>query len=266
MKPKVIYVFGASYCGSSILNLLLDTQRGVSGMGEAWRIYGEDRKQSCYVCGDKPCSLYKEWKESGLGFYEYARRVNGGDILVDTSKNPGRAQLLDNVKVIPVVLSKTPIGIAASNIGHGYSKPVKNAIRTFANLYTEVFSAYPNALAVTYRDLATRPKEAIARIGREAGFEAGPIDGWDWSRERHIQGGNVAARRQALSETDAEFMEKQLPKYEGKRGRLYYDESGERDEKLVAEVREAVKKSGLPFAWLLGRLGHSSKDCERIGV
>lgn len=33
MKPKVVYVCGTSYCGSSLLNLLLD---GAGGAGHEW--------------------------------------------------------------------------------------------------------------------------------------------------------------------------------------------------------------------------------------
>src|SRR5208282_303839 len=83
---KVAFIAGTAYCGSSLLNLLLDTQApAIRGLGERSQTDGE-AGGPCVVCNSslKDCRLYSQW--NGRGFYEFNFNHYDCGTLVDSSK------------------------------------------------------------------------------------------------------------------------------------------------------------------------------------
>jgi len=96
-KPiKVLATIGLSYCGSTLLNLMLDSHPEIYGVGEAHWLLRDWEKKSvnnyakprCVTCGFE-CAY---WTEDALknapktGFYSYVAEMFNTNVIVDTSK------------------------------------------------------------------------------------------------------------------------------------------------------------------------------------
>ena len=119
---KVAFIAGTAFCGSSLLNILLDTQGpAIRGLGERSQTEGE-AGGPCVLCKKpvKICRLYSRW--NGRDFYEFNFNHYGCSTLVDSSKRTN--MLLQGMAREPqfmyyvLHMSKTPHAAAHSIMKH----------------------------------------------------------------------------------------------------------------------------------------------------
>lgn len=124
-STQVIAVMGISYCGSTLLNLMLDTHPDIAGVGEVHALldwFGEGYAKSCATCTEA-CPQWTPEVVRSLSqehFYTLMAARLQARTLVDTSKTPQwfdastRFQEEGAVRFVPVVMVKHPVRHLAS--------------------------------------------------------------------------------------------------------------------------------------------------------
>lgn len=257
----VLHITGMGYSGSSLLNLLLDAQPRIRGLGEALWLTMSHESVQCHHCR----CLTSERRMRGVidqsRFYGSIFDFYGDcDVLVDSSKC-----LDDSVKLHPheqgiehrvVLLSKTPAEFAYSFLRR---EPEPLAVCLVVESWVQI---YRKALAdtkalglechtVTYCGLATDPAETVRELCEWIGVDVDP-DTSPWESDSHIIAGNpivsAAASGDAGSFTGG--------KYSGKFRQIFYDDAWRRDVEFVTECERVLKLH--PEAVELTRtLGHN---------
>ena len=130
---QVIHVLGTSYCGSTVLNQLLNTMPGVRGFNELWHFYEPDTEAYCSncECHMSECKLATQLDKTKLwsSLFEAYPDMH---VIVETSKHPTLLELCPPVpetfKNQFLVLYKLPHEFAWSYLVH------ENLTTTEANL------------------------------------------------------------------------------------------------------------------------------------
>lgn len=227
----VLWIVSQWYSGSSILNLLLDQQSGVRGLGECYHLYGEKVDSFC-SCGRslKNCAFFREVRLQGPDdFYSRCFAAYGCAVLVDASKTWEHFSISydPTIPTRAVVLSKTPHEWLISRLRHHpteASDPILR-FREYIAFYRHNLQRLQQAgIAVqtlSYRDLASHPYTSLQGILHPLGLTVakssmvGP-----WSTDTHIAGGNDAVFHQ-LRDNRA-FFSKQ-DRHSGRFGKIVVD-------------------------------------------
>lgn len=230
----VLHILSTSYAGSSLLNLLLDAQPAIRGLGE---VYHDqlDQGVACTRCGPLAnCHMRLDLSRfygSAFDFYPDAK------ILVDASKSLWRSLLLHppehDVQHAIIVLSKTPHGFARSTYRHDRLE-VWQALEQYLTYYECVINQLatdPRAIGiprlnVTYRDLCERTDDVLSQIGELCGTSMQPVaeTRW-WESDSHIIGGNymVAAQVTGFQEQLQRSSTDVVARYKDKEQKIIYD-------------------------------------------
>ncbi|MGO9109327.1 MAG: hypothetical protein ACLP9L_08850 [Thermoguttaceae bacterium] len=288
---KVAFIAGTAYCGSSLLNILLDTQApAIRGLGERSQTDGE-MGGPCVVCNSevKDCRLYSQW--DGKDFYEFNFNHYGCSTLIDSSKRTNI--LLEGMarepqfKYYVLHMSKTPHAAAYSIMKHwehdSWDVPLTESKRDIIdafNVWIETNRLYIDELelfgenvkgvkSIQYDALVRNPAAVIEEICQWLGepFNLERLQNWQ-SPTTHILGGNPGVLMQVLGE-------KALPdnylggKYAEKRGKIFADEAWRRDTAFLFSAVEAYKRLSRKLNPVLAALqyGNSKQimhECQQL--
>ncbi len=288
---KVAFVAGTAFCGSSLLNILLDTQApAMRGLGESSQIDSE-QGGPCAVCNSTvgECRLYSRW--DGRDFYAFNFDHYGCSTLIDSSK---RTNLLlqrmagePQFKYFVLHMSKTPHAAAYSIMKHwehdSWDMPLLESKRDIAeafNVWIETNRLYIDELelyggkvegvkSIHYDALAGDPSAVVGDICQWLGeeFEPNRLQNWQ-SPTTHILGGNPGVLMQVLGE-------KALPenylggKYAEKKGKIFADEAWRRDSVFLSGAIDAYKRLSKKLNPVLAALGYGNstqmlRNCEQL--
>lgn len=261
LRPCLIQVCGMHFSGSSILNLLLNTQPGIRGCGELYHIYeGENGFCSCGVTLDQ-CSFYQAMDPEKV--YETCLHKYGCRAIVDTSKASDRMEkrIPDGWDSIAVSLSKEPHAWLYSHLSHlpGEKRSMSELLCTYLWSYRCFMEAYDKAgrkmVSVTYKEVIQDTAVVIERICAQVTkqFDRSALERW-WETDAHIAGGNAMVLVQVRS-SEEYFVKK--GKYQGKMHQLFLDEAWKQDKKFIGECIDAYSSIDMPHPdSVLQRLGH----------
>ncbi len=288
---RVVWIVGQAYCGSTLLNLLLDTQPRVRGIGEGWQVYRNGKTDApCSECRRpvNDCDFYRDYQ--GGPFYWYSALRYRAEVIVDASKS---AEWLldkpfeDRFEHRVIVLSKAPHEAAWSLIQHArydewdpdyagnlarfrepYEKSVDACFGKFFAEYREHLQRLhesplirnTNIRSLTYRELATRPKAVVCDLCNwlDVPFSPAGFDSVLWKTTTHVIGGNPAILSHLADQdvTPTGIARYLGGKHAGQPRAIRYDATWRSDPAFVAECRAAYDRWAEPLAWLLPQLGH----------
>jgi hypothetical protein len=287
---KVAYIAGTAYCGSSLLNILLDTQApAIRGLGERSQTDGE-MGGPCVVCNSavKQCRLYSQW--DGNNFYQFNFDHYGSSTLVDSSKRTN--MLLQAMAREPhfdyyvLHMSKSPHAAAYSIMKHwehdSWDRPLTESKRDILEaftvwietnqLYIDELELYGDGVkaikSIQYDALVGNPAGVVEEICQWLGepFDLARLENWQ-APTTHILGGNPAILMQVLGE-------KVLPddylggKYAEKQGKIFADEAWKRDTTFVSGAIEAYQRLSRKLNPVLAALGYGNakqmlRECQQ---
>lgn len=185
MTCSVVYIAGAAYCGSTILDLLLNTSPYLAGVGEISQITdvgwfpNNPLNQSGCVChrqvGNKECPIipisecpfpYGEVHSRVLErFKDFKPEVKA---VVDSSK--GALWYPDHLRVLPLLMIKSPPKAIASFIKHSFGGEIPNPVQRlrphmvkWVGKYEACVSKLSNQIVVDYDSMAS-DSEYLRRV------------------------------------------------------------------------------------------------------
>lgn len=269
VKRTVAYIIGTSYCGSSLLNLLLDSLERTRGLGEAVNLTVKDSRAQCGRClaPIQECSvrtIVDPQRFYGSLFDHYG----DCDVLVDSSKwlsacvDSHRFESDLEHKVI--LLSKAPHEFVASWVNHHPEDSADKAFRRYMEFYMEHIALLrerdwfrpDRCLRMTYRQVATRTEDALKRA---ASFLGSPFRQrrCRWQSDTHIVGGNWIVAAQLSGQTDL-FTDSTWylkGKYAGKYRAIFLDDQWRKNRTLTERCRKLYYDHQQAMSELLNDLG-----------
>ncbi|HVA47143.1 MAG TPA: hypothetical protein VNH11_12315 [Pirellulales bacterium] len=268
-------IVGTRYCGSSLLNLLLDSQPAIRGLGEAVNLLPGSPAAPCSRCGgDAPCELYgaiDDGRFYGSLFDFYGDSL----VLVDSSKDFswcfGARRFESDYAYEPILLSKTPHEFAGSWLGHHPDDLPRDAFTRYIEFYEhqlDWLSRQPwfnraRCQTIRYRDLANRPEATIRAIcsSLETPFAWKPD--W-WQSGSHIVAANRIVSAQVKDEPSGAAIEPEYlgGKYRDRFHTIFYDARWQSNAEFVGECRNLYHELERRIEPLLNLLGQ--RDCRQL--
>lgn len=223
---RVIYIAGTAHSGSTLLDMMLNAHPAIVSVGELVNLNRVKFKKgkakptrcACGAVGLLQCAFWsrvdRRVRERGGGsiaeldlhepsqgegglepnvlLFRAIAEVSGKDIIVDSSKLPGRLKYLmglDGLEVYPIHLVRKPAGQITSVIAkHGLMKSI---------LYYEVVHAQIRQLVrpvphgfVRYEELVTDPERTLQRALEPLDLDFDPRQLAWAAAERHSFAGN----------------------------------------------------------------------------
>lgn len=249
---SVLHIVSQWYSGTSMLNLLLDAQQGIRGLGEAHNLYREhdcaDRRGYC-SCGESlsACDFYADAPSDG--FYRWCLDRYGCDLLVDSSKDIRSLRIAPrgNISARALVMSKSPHGWMHSFRGHHPDRAGDlSALLQRYRAYYEDGIAYGREtgmpmITLTYEAMMKNPAQAVEEICRACGIAYAPEPpGRCWETDTHIMGGNISVYRQLHPEE--RFFE-QDDKYRSRFRTMFTDDAWRNDRAFIGECMSAYERA-----------------------
>ena len=288
---KVVWIVGASYSGSSLLNLLLDTQPGFRGMGEGAQVYYRPPRGEvefprlaggpCARCKStvRECELYSRYH--GGPFYRFNFDRYDCRVLVDSSKSVRMLTQKPTERSFQyraIIISKAPHEAVYSLYKHAHWDRWSRGGRAFADVeagmrfYLNIHQRHlrdlcqldftVESLAVRYRDVAANTGEELSKI---CDFLDEPFSGdrlndeW-WRTDTHVLGGNPAMVAQVSRDEGLAFavpVDRYLEgKYQDKMGKIFVDTAWKEDRSFIAECRKSYARNQAELWRLLPALGY----------
>lgn len=256
MARTIVHLLGTSWCGSSLLNALVDGQPSARGLGEACHWLERRTDAWCTVC-QKPATdcPVRELRHSPNFWTALFGLYPDTTVLFHTSKSPTLCferlpKAPEGVRELRLLLFKYPHEYAQSYLGHPmpkHARTVEAAVEYWLRFH-EWVQQYMNFYqwdfdCLSYRELATDPAGTLSRLCQNWSI---PFDRdatvHPWGRSKlpptHTIGGNNAifAQRTCNSEffADRAYLD---GKYVGKMGSIFLDESWRTNDDLVSCCR-----------------------------
>ena len=194
---RTIFLVGSGHCGSTLLDLLLDSHSKVTALGEPQEYdYGKCPPAwgACSTCITTPVELYqsklsilfgrseyffsKTRKHADIELYQAWNRkfldciyhTSGAEVVVDSSKNVERVRVLTEAKdICPLVihLIRDGRGVTWSYLRKYPHKPFfALTVWFFSNLKIEFMKRRTNSpvLVMRYENLVQNPERELTRI------------------------------------------------------------------------------------------------------
>lgn len=274
-RRRVCWVLGTGYCGSSLLNLLLDSQPRIRGLGEAINLVDPIGRRYCSSCviPVQECPLFGA-VDDGRFYGSIFDYYDDADVLIDTSKDWKLSvtahPLEDDVDYRLIVLSKSPHEYAYSLCGHNSTMNVQDGFTLWLNAYPSILRhgsqfdrlGPDRVMTQTYQDLAADTAGSIDRLCDFLMTDSN----WDnstqwWNSDSHIVGGNNAVFAQITSkEWFAESDEYLNGKYQDRRHQVFVDEAWKSDSEFVEACRRLYSEMSTELDPVLKNLGHGSTE------
>lgn len=283
MKQTILHILSTSYSGSSLLTLLLDSQPGVRGLGEAIHLAEYSQFAECLHCQVPAIDCELAGIISKDTFYGPIFDYYGGQtaVLVDASKSLWNSLLRHGsepgLRHQCVLLSKAPHEFAASWLGHHPETSVDDAFRLYLDFYEAELDflwktcgvAADCVVTVTYREFAQRPDAVLQALCRFVRIAAKPLaDCRWWQTDSHIIGGNwlVNAQVTGFNETLQQAPPRDQLRYQGREHSIFYDESWKTDQKFLQMCSAAYDRFSLRLNPVLRELGQLSVELHSQDV
>jgi hypothetical protein len=194
MKVCVLGIIGTSYCGSTLLDVVLNSHPKVTGIGEAYRLVGshyqefvaQGQKPRCYICGDD-CRVFPA-KGLPLTFERLHRNpaermrvqwVVDSSKVVNVFRDAEKARSAD--AYCYVILIKRPEPALGSFIKHRSGElPVNHIVKPWLIWYeqAERFVDGRRFLVLPYDELCSDPQLAVRRVHGLMNATARDVDGY----------------------------------------------------------------------------------------
>lgn len=272
MRRTVLHILSTSYSGSSLLVLLLNSQPGMRGLGEAVHLAERSRFAECLRCRVPAADCELARVISGDAFYGPIFDYYGGQtvVLVDASKSLWNTLLRHRsepgLRHRCVLLSKAPHEFAASWLGHHPDASVEDAFRVYLEFYETELSflwdtcgiSTNHVSGVTYRDFTRRPEAVLHSLCRFVHVATKPLaDCRWWETDSHIIGGNwlVNAQVAGFHETLQLAQPRDRIRYQGREHSIFYDESWKNDREFLRMCLPAYDRFGPRLNPVLQELG-----------
>jgi hypothetical protein len=214
----LIVIYGASFCGSTLVNSLLGSHPLIYGGGELhWLI--EDRRDSlCAICRGS-CRFWTQEARAAIRIgeiYHQVARMFGRPYVVDISKmREWYSRVLPHfpgIDVVRVLMTKHPLRHTSSFVEKAaefpeYGDPIVNLhrLRTFYEGFSlpgEEDGRSPRNertavdIVLRYEDFVASPAKSLTPILARIGLQYDPrMDNWASTPHHHI-GGNIGPRVQ----------------------------------------------------------------------
>jgi len=208
----VFLVVGSSYCGSTLLNVMLGAHPRIAGGGELhWLIrepLAERLKEGlCVFCGDD-CAVWTPSRRAdadAANVYDLAALAFDKPYVCDTSKMPDWSNFIAPFTPAPrvrILMVKHPLRHVASYVekARRTRRPGGHAdIDTILDDLTKLYALArrePVDFVLRYEDLVADPRSVLTPILARFGLDYDPaIDDWR-SAPHHDVGGNAGPRSQ----------------------------------------------------------------------
>lgn len=237
----ILQIWSSGYCGSSILNLLLDSVIDVRGLGE---INSAGTKlQTCYQCINN-CTFYDGIKKEEL--FDIIQEKYGCVWMIDTSKNVAHYQQYPHAKKL--VLYKFPHEHADSCQNH-HNWTVEQSFINWIDNYDLIRRNIGDEwLTMAYKNLS--PIKICNWLGISAKQKR---QNW-WQTDTHILGGNTSV----LCQTRQEFrVDHTHPKYQ-KWEVVFLDDYWRKDNQLKKDCRAVYRNYQNKLKPIIEELGMKS--------
>ena len=275
---KVLYISSLAFSGSSVLNLLLDTQPTMRGVGEGAQVFSKRSSGGpCAQCKSTvaDCALYGQW--SGEPFYRFNFQHYACRVLVDASKSPAHLSdkpLEDDYAHHVLMLSKLPHEAAYSMLKHAQydhwsddrNRTPRKCFETYIAIYTNYLRRFRQMHLpirnVHYRELVTARRKVIGDICHwiDEPFDDERLTGAWWETDTHVLGGNPAVIAQVSGDDALAFTVDPAVyldgKYKDKRGQLFVDRSWRGDKAFIAHCEKQYKSHEVELDNVLAQLGY----------
>jgi len=200
-QPNVVFILGASYCGSTLLGYQLGSLKNCVSIGEVSQWTSPDRGyieySRCSSCRTNCKYITDEFlhgTDINNVYYRYAELFDVTN-MVDSSKSPWyfRQHVLPawggRANIIPLIMYKSPLEFYAS----ARIRKREDKIGVWGTFYEQALLAtanIDNTIVLSYKDFATENeawlKYLCGIIGEE--YEPGIVEYWNY--EHHQMGGN----------------------------------------------------------------------------
>ena len=218
----LIAIFGSSYCGSTLLNAMLNSHSRICGGGELhWCVKGKGN--TCAICGER-CQYWTAKVRSSItagNLYETTASLFQKPVVADTSKMPlwfsESLPLHASLPMSRVILVKHPVRTVASFVEKARRFPymaeyadVTTTISHLRYLYKYATDRFHFDFVIRYEDLVGDPEATLRGLlgVHQLGFEPAMLN-WEKASQHYI-GGNAGPRFQAARhiKPDGKFLER----------------------------------------------------------
>jgi hypothetical protein len=225
--PRHIVIMGTSFCGSTLLGLVLGRLAGVANVGEShWLIHKRRQRSSqdlpptpegfeqCMSCGPH-CpivtdDLRRRLADTAQDFYATLAAAYSADIIVTSDKSPHHVLGLDPLlQNDTIVLFRDPLANwqshRARHPAFASAQGQRDYFRNWADGYDILLRYFHNAgtkIIVNFDEFAAEPRRVLHAICRRLSLPFDPESLAYWRTRQHFVGGNImlAARLRAGDE------------------------------------------------------------------
>lgn len=221
--PRHIAILGSSYCGSTLLGLVLGALPGVANVGEShWLLeprpagtpdafnLTRDGYEQCLFCGGN-CpvvadDLRRRLADPEADFYGALAAAYGTRIVVTSDKTYHHVLRLDPALCHDaVIVFRHPMANWRSHANHTSRSSHEEQTSYFEKwsvMYTGFMDNYPNGgdkIFVDFDRFVSDPGAVASRLCRGLGLPYRPGALSYWRRAQHCIGGNIGLRRRLLA-------------------------------------------------------------------
>jgi hypothetical protein len=218
----VVAVMGVSFCGSTLLNLMLDSHPAIYGAGEIRTlVHPEDGAHVCTHCGED-CPVWSPEQRSRItphDFYRSVAEASRKRVIVDTSKSAQwfaqstRFGSDVDIRFVPVLVIKHPVRHLASLLVNA-NRPIPTDMAAWRNLVrlqltgrlipetnglleaVPALFGVPIPLVLRYEGFVRDPRHELAPLLQTLGLEYDPRVEACYGDVHHHIGGNSGASYQ----------------------------------------------------------------------
>jgi hypothetical protein len=205
----VVAIYGSSYCGSTLLNVLLNAHPKIFGGGELHWLETNPEQAFCSICREV-CEFWKDERHKTFtrqGLYDRVARLAGRPVVADASKMsdwfPEMKRENPALDFYSVLMVKHPVRHVASYVEKARSEKhlesfgdINFTLDFLKNYYDSVFANGSVDLILRYEDFVSDTQKWTSRILKHFGLNwHDNLSNWQNCEHHHI-GGNVGPRAQ----------------------------------------------------------------------
>jgi len=216
--PKIVFIAGISYCGSTILQYVLGSLPNTIAVSEVRRVLQKERCMSCPPgeCPHFPLPEGKELREKYF-YYDLAQHLGVDKTIVSGDKLLrfflGRVK---GCKTFPIISFRHPLSMLASHVANKNVNPGV-VLKQINQAYSSLIQNLENPIFLDFdyfmHNKATTLKALCYHLGLE--FDQKALEYWNFSDQHHTFGGNGGANQQKRNPPPREFEDKvDFPEYE----------------------------------------------------